>query len=115
MISLWVVGFLVLCGFDFGFYIWCRFFHHSKCSFIHVYYFSVGVHLVLHLDCILSIFFYDGLSRIKAFMNALKCVTVNCQTKTDYGPFLSLFFFLRIKTSFFMMKFHLQCHNLQQR
>lgn len=26
-------------------------------------------------------------------MNTLKCVTANCPTKTDFGPFLSLSFF----------------------
>lgn len=68
------------------------FFYHFKCCFVHISYFS-GVRLVLHCDRILSIFFYDGLNRIKAFMNTLKFVTANCQTKTDCGPFLSLSFF----------------------
>lgn len=56
-------------------------------------YFNSGVHLVLCCNHVLSIFFYDVLNGIKAFVNSLKCVSANCQTKTDYGPFLSLSFF----------------------
>lgn len=56
-------------------------------------YFSSGVHLVLCCNHLLSIFFYDVPNRIKVFVGSLKCVSANCQTKTDYGPFLSLSFF----------------------
>lgn len=56
-------------------------------------YFSSGVHIVLCCNSVLSVFFYDVPNRIKAFVNSLKCVSANYQTKTDYGPFLSLSFF----------------------
>ena len=93
MISLWGVGFLILWRFGVVFYVCCGIFHHSECRFVHISYFSSGVRLVFHCDCILSVFFSDGPNRVKAFVSTLKCVTANCQTKTDYGPFLSLSFF----------------------
>uniref|UniRef100_A0A8B9IBU1 Testis development related protein n=1 Tax=Anser brachyrhynchus TaxID=132585 RepID=A0A8B9IBU1_9AVES len=92
-IFLWFCRGLIL-----RFYFWYSIFHHSRWRFDNVLYVSSGLRFVLHCNHILSIFYYNGLNRIKAFTNTIKYVTADCPAETNCGPF---FFYLFSPPLFF--------------